>query len=216
MNGKRLAFPRRTISRLSSISSAWSKAKITSSYLGEASPGGTARTFHSPVSPHLPFCCLRFKLSFGLSVTTYENHAYLLGNMCASDPELVGRHIEEPWLLITDNLRAMARNGSECSSQYRKRLAAWRQFGKQCGVNEQSLRRQVAKLQKAKMGILLGCSWLRCPLNGVEESIPVRGFMTCSQCYTVGCSSLCLAAAAHICPGTILQLILSTIVRRFF
>lgn len=127
-----------------------------------------------------------------LSGELFERVGYTLASGYAIDQEKVRDYIEQPWLQVTDNLVALRHGDSWLSiksgnvdSSYKDRLVMWRKFGSEVGLDEDGLRQARARTQKATMGGLVGCSWIRCPLHEVDGGLVGRELMACTRCYSV-------------------------------
>lgn len=113
--------------------------------------------------------------------------------MCvAPNQQLVRDSVELPWLQVADNLETLTKADPKWRDSYIQRLAAWREFGRKCGINEGGLRSKVTAWRKAVANLPEGCSWVRCPLYSRSESVVSREFMLCSRCRSVSRRLACL------------------------
>lgn len=97
---------------------------------------------------------------------------------CVKDPELMREHVEPAWLQVLDNLHVL-----EHTRRNEPGLKMWRDFGAMLRVDEETI------LRYQGASGLVGCSWFKCPLYGVEAVTPLRELMLCSACKKVRISS---------------------------
>lgn len=103
----------------------------------------------------------------------------LVGNL-AQELEADVRGLFPPaWFQVFDGLLALKLAAEPRRSEA---IKVWRSFGQTLKVNEDRERMRYATLRSDEMGGLVGCSWLRCPLNGCRI---VQEVLRCSGCKAV-------------------------------
>lgn len=84
----------------------------------------------------------------------FGRFAYALAALYASmDNRMIRETMEQAWLQITDNtvaLQRSSRTARSVSSGYEERLAMWRTFGREAGLDEVALRQRVANMQASE------------------------------------------------------------------
>lgn len=123
--------------------------------------------------------------------------------------------IREAWLKILDGLLVMDLSFGYDEPDFQEALNTWRDFGTTIGLREADMRTEVARLQQVETGGLIGCSWVRCPLNLCDEVSTTREFLRCATCRKVrnfAVSTFVRLTTSTYAPGTVLYLALPEIV----
>lgn len=125
----------------------------------------------------------------------------LIASRCAPHTILMNDHVEPAWLQIFDNLVALARSkepGSTIDEKLAFSVTIWANFGALLHLREDEVRRRHLELQAEKMGMLLGCSWYKCPLHAPSEPVRLRRSLICAKCKKVPLDDKGFGYAANI------------------
>lgn len=112
-----------------------------------------------------------------------------IAELCEEDARL-SESVKAAWFSALDGFVALVRSSDK--PKYRVALKEWREFGDRLEVDETEARLQETRSRVNITNGLLGCDWLRCPLQKELNSVPQREMMRCSGC-------LMVRAAAFVC-----------------
>lgn len=98
----------------------------------------------------------------------------------------LANHVKHGWLHVMDGLVAIKRS---TGSGGEESIPLWETFGQLLGMDVNAARQEDASTRSSEVEGLLGCYWLRCPLNGPVVD-PVREMMLCKQCRMVRISRI--------------------------
>lgn len=84
-----------------------------------------------------------------------------------------------------DGLLALDRAATSRNPELREAVKTWREFGVKLLIDDEQYRREIAAERRIVMDGLVGCSWLRCPLNDCDAAPHGRDMERCSRCKAV-------------------------------
>lgn len=93
--------------------------------------------------------------------------------------------VRSNWLHVMDGLLALDRATASQNLELREAVKTWKEFGVKLLIDDQQYRREIASQRSDVMDGVVGCSWLRCPLNDCDDAPFGRDMEQCSRCKAV-------------------------------